>query len=282
MEMPDAVDFDPETGLVPAVVQADDDGRVLMLAYMNREALERTLERGRVTFWSRSREELWEKGETSGNWLEALEVRADCDGDALLVRARPHGPACHTGEASCFDAGPSRDVPPGPGGPGGGEASGAPAPSADAPATSEPAGPDAGSPASPVGEDGAAGADLSDAARSPAPVLASVLEELVEVVARRDRERPEGSHTASLLEGGTPRAARKVGEEALEAVLAAVDEPGRLARESADLLYHLVVLWRAVGLPADAVGRELAERRSPAEGPTAGAGDEPPRGGSEG
>lgn len=266
MEMPDAVDFDPETGLVPAVVQADDDGRVLMLAYMNRKALERTLERGRVTFWSRSREELWEKGETSGNWLEALEVRADCDGDALLVRARPHGPACHTGEASCFDAGPSRDVPPGAGGPGSDEASGL----------------RAGSPAAaPVGGDGAAGADLSDAARSPAPVLASVLEELVEVVARRDRERPEGSHTASLLEAGTPRAARKVGEEALEAVLAAVDEPERLAQESADLLYHLVVLWREVGLPADAVGRELADRRSPAEGPTAGAGDESPRGGGE-
>lgn len=257
MDLVDAIDFDTDTGLVPAVVQSEDDGRVLMLAYMDRRALRRTLERGRVTFWSRSREELWEKGETSGNWLEAVEVRADCDRDALLVRARPHGPACHTGERSCFDAGPSRDVPRDAAGPAdepreasptGGRAD------ADAPTSARPGG-------TPRRDGRGAGPDLSDAARSPAPVLASVLEELVEVVARRDRERPEGSHTASLLDAGTSPAARKVGEEALEVALAAVDEPGRLAQESADLLYHLVVLWRAAGLPADAVGRELADRR---------------------
>ena len=107
------------------------------------------------------------------------------------------------------------------------------------------------------------GPDLSDAGPSPAPVLASVLEELVRVVADRDRERPGGSYTASLLEGGPSRAARKVGEEAVETVLSAVDEPERLADESADLLYHLVVLWRAAGLPPDAVGRKLSERRGP-------------------
>lgn len=248
MELVEDVDFDADTGLVPAVVQSDDDGRVLMLAYMDRRALERTLQRGRVTFWSRSRRELWEKGATSGNWLEALEVRTDCDGDALLVRARAHGPACHTGERSCFDAGAS--------------------------STASDRGDDGTDPAAPETTTGSR-PDLSEAGRSPAPVLASVLEELVGVVARRDRERPDGSHTASLLEAGPEGAGRKVGEEAVETVLAAVDGPARLAEESADLLYHLVVLWRAAGLRPDAVGRELAERRSGPAGddPTAGVGD---------
>lgn len=251
----DAVRFDPETGLVPAVVQSSEDGRVLMLAYMNAEALRRTLEEGRVTFWSRSRGELWRKGDTSGHWLEAREVRLDCDGDALLVRARPHGPTCHTGEPSCFDAGPREEV--------------------DARA-------DPGDP--PVGSDrsGAGDADAGDeppgprrAHPSPAPVLASVLEELVRVVAERDRDRPEGSYTTRLLEEGPSVAARKVGEEALEVALAAVDEPERLAEESADLLYHLVTLWRAVGLPPDAVGGELSRRRGPRPSPPGDAEEDP-------
>lgn len=241
MSLVEQVRFDPDTGLVPAVVQSSADDRVLMLAYMNAEALRRTLEGGRVTFWSRSREELWRKGDTSGHWLELRGVRVDCDGDALLVRARPHGPACHTGEESCFDAGPRR---PGPGTSGG--SGGAAAGAGDR-----------------QGEDppGGGAADLERAARSPAPVLASVLEELVRVVAERDRDRPEDSHTTRVLEGGTRLAARKVGEEALEVALSAVDDPERLAEESADLLYHLVVLWRAAGLPADAVGEELSRRR---------------------
>lgn len=244
MSLVEQVRFDPDTGLVPAVVQSTGDGRVLMLAYMNAEALRRTLEEGRVTFWSRSRGELWRKGDTSGHWLELREVQVDCDGDALLVRAHPHGPTCHTGEASCFDAGPrigARDARTGTDA--GDRASGGGRKPADA-GTREQA---------PAGTD--------RAAPSPAPVLASVLEELVRVVAQRDRDRPEGSYTARLLEGGAGRAARKVGEEALEVALAAVDEPGRLAEESADLLYHLAVLWRAAGLPADAVGEELSRRR---------------------
>lgn len=265
MELVDAVDFDNDSGLVPAIVQSADDGRVLMLAYMDRRALERTLERGRVTFWSRSREELWEKGATSGNWLEAVEVRTDCDGDTLLVHARPRGPACHTGERSCFDAGASSRVRGREGDARG--ATGGRAAADDAGETTTGAGPDLSG----------ADPDLSGAGPSPAPVLASVLEELVEVVARRDRDRPEGSHTAALLADGTaaaPRAARKVGEEAVETVLAAVDGPARLAEESADLLYHLVVLWRAAGLPPDAVGRELAGRRSERDGdPGSGTGE---------
>ena len=96
-----AVAFDAR-GLVPAIVQSVEDGAVRMLGYMNREALARTLRTGQVWFWSRSRRDLWRKGETSGNWLEVVEVLADCDGDAILVRARPHGPTCHTGADSCF------------------------------------------------------------------------------------------------------------------------------------------------------------------------------------
>ncbi|MDR2894646.1 MAG: bifunctional phosphoribosyl-AMP cyclohydrolase/phosphoribosyl-ATP diphosphatase HisIE [Alistipes sp.] len=89
-------------GLVPAIVQDNDTLQVLMLGYMNRPAYERTLETGRVTFWSRTRQTLWTKGETSGNFLEVVSISVDCDSDTLLVRARPHGPTCHTGAYSCF------------------------------------------------------------------------------------------------------------------------------------------------------------------------------------
>lgn len=99
---PDDIDWGKGDGLVPAVVQDADDGRVLMLGYMNREALATTCERGRVTFFSRSRQALWQKGETSGNVLHFVDVNADCDGDTLLVRARPAGPVCHLGTPTCF------------------------------------------------------------------------------------------------------------------------------------------------------------------------------------
>lgn len=98
---PDDVRFD-DRGLVPAVVQDARDGTVLMVGYLNAEALARTLATGDVWFWSRSRAVLWHKGETSGNYLRLVELRIDCDGDALLVRAAPAGPTCHTGERSCF------------------------------------------------------------------------------------------------------------------------------------------------------------------------------------
>ncbi|MHB1605477.1 MAG: bifunctional phosphoribosyl-AMP cyclohydrolase/phosphoribosyl-ATP diphosphatase HisIE [Leptospirales bacterium] len=104
-------------GLIPAVVQNWHSGRVLMLGYMNQESLDKTRMTGRVTFFSRSRNRIWEKGETSGNYLEVVEIREDCDLDALLVLARPAGPTCHTGAVSCFDPSPDsgvrpRDLPP--------------------------------------------------------------------------------------------------------------------------------------------------------------------------
>lgn len=214
-----------DTGLLPAVVQDVRTGRVRMLAYMNREALDRTRETGRVTFWSRSRQELWEKGESSGNRLEARSLELDCDGDALLVRAVPHGPTCHTGRESCFDTRVLWE--------------------ADAGAASAGAG--SGGPREGTGAD-------RDA-------LGAILAELGGVVADRDRERPEGSHTARLLEEGPEAAGRKVAEEGLEVALAAAADPGRADEESADLLYHLLVLWRSLGLDADEVAGVLGRRR---------------------
>jgi phosphoribosyl-ATP pyrophosphohydrolase/phosphoribosyl-AMP cyclohydrolase len=173
-----------EGGLLPAIVQDAGDARVLMLGWMSRQALRGTLDSGRVTFHSRSRGRLWTKGETSGHWLALVSVEADCDGDALLVRARPQGPTCHLGRASCF-----------------------------------------------AGAQGGALAGL-DA-----------------LVARRERERPEGSYTARLFAQGTTRIAQKVGEEGVEVALAgAAGSDGELLEEAADLAYHLLVLLRARGL----------------------------------
>lgn len=98
----DDIDFNKDDGLVPAIIQDADDHRVLMLGYMNRESLEATLEKERVTFYSRSKERLWTKGETSENYLNLVDLQKDCDGDTLLVLARPEGPVCHTGENTCF------------------------------------------------------------------------------------------------------------------------------------------------------------------------------------
>jgi phosphoribosyl-AMP cyclohydrolase / phosphoribosyl-ATP pyrophosphohydrolase len=172
-----------------AIVQDADDGRVLMLAWMDDEALRLTRETGEAWFWSRSRERLWKKGETSGNVLAIEELRDDCDGDAILLRVRPAGPACHTGSASCF-----------------------------------------------------------------APAL-------WRTVVERVRERPEGSYVASLAEAGVERAAQKLGEEAVEAAIAAVAGDGRLVSEAADVLFHLYVLLAVAGVDVADVERELETRR---------------------
>lgn len=96
------LDFDKGNGLIPAIIQDANTFQVLMLGYMNKEALQATLDKKRVTFYSRSREQLWTKGETSGNYLDLVDIQQDCDRDTLLVLARPHGPTCHTGKQSCF------------------------------------------------------------------------------------------------------------------------------------------------------------------------------------
>lgn len=174
--------------LLPAIVQDARDGRVLMLAWMDADALRLTRETGEAWFWSRSRERLWKKGETSGNTLAVVELRDDCDGDALLVRVVPHGPTCHTGSTSCF-----------------------------------------------------------------AP-------ELWRTVVERVRDRPEDSYVASVAEAGIAHAAQKLGEEAVEAAIAAVADDGRLVPEAADVLFHLYVLLAVAGVDVSEVEAELERR----------------------
>lgn len=206
---PEDVRFD-KRGLVPAVVQDARTREVLTLAYMNEESLRRTLQEGETWFWSRSRSELWHKGATSGNTQRVVEVRLDCDADALVVLVEPRGPACHTGAVSCFQR----------------EAVGA----------------------SQV-EKGADG-------------IGAVLEELYRVIAARRREMPEGSYTTYLFEKGLNKILKKVGEEAAETIIAAKDEDlSALTAETADLVYHLLVLMVERGLTLEALGGELARRR---------------------
>lgn len=197
----EALAWDKQGGLLPAIVQDADSGRVLMLGYMNREAMRRTLETQQVTFFSRSRQRLWTKGESSGHMLELVVIEADCDGDTLLVQARPRGPTCHLGRESCF---------------------------AEAPGVAQGVG---------------------------------FLAQLDALVARRERERPSGSYSTSLFEAGVRRIAQKVGEEGVETALAAVGESDeKLLDESADLIFHLLVLLRARGLDLAGVAARLASR----------------------
>jgi phosphoribosyl-ATP pyrophosphohydrolase/phosphoribosyl-AMP cyclohydrolase len=201
-------------GLVPAIVQDATDGRVLMLAFMDEESLNATVETGDVHFHSRSRRKLWKKGETSGNVLRLVSIAEDCDRDALLVTVNPTGPTCHRGTRSCFDA------------------------------------------------------DDAPAERSTQGF--AWLESLWSTIAERAATRPAGSYTAELLEGGVDRAGRKVTEEATEVLMAAKDDaaastPARrsaLAAESADLLYHLLVLLAQRDVAPSDVITELRRRHA--------------------
>ncbi|MDD0929500.1 bifunctional phosphoribosyl-AMP cyclohydrolase/phosphoribosyl-ATP diphosphatase HisIE [Xylella fastidiosa] len=187
--LPD-LDWAKGDGLLPVIVQDADTLRVLMLGYMNSHALEVTQRSRLVTFYSRSKQRLWTKGERSGHVLHLVAIDADCDADTLLVQARPRGPTCHLGRTSCFPAAPGQ-----------------------------------------------------------------FLGALDALVVERERERPQDSYTTALFEQGVRRIAQKVGEEGVETALAGVVQADdALLDESADLLYHLIVLLRARGLSlADAV-----------------------------
>jgi phosphoribosyl-AMP cyclohydrolase / phosphoribosyl-ATP pyrophosphohydrolase len=207
----DTLNFGKSGGLLPAVVQHAGNDAVLMVGYMNREALVATLTRRRAVFFSRTRGRLWEKGETSGHSLDLVDIRADCDRDALLVRTWPRGPVCHSGDSSCFGDGAE------------------------------------------IGSD---------------PV--TFLDTLESVIDDRIATRPEGSYTAKLLAAGRSRIAQKVGEEGLEVALAAVrDSDTDVIHESADLLYHLLVLLRARGLKLERVLEELESRHARTAEPSA-------------
>jgi len=182
----DALAWEKQGGLLPAVVQDAGTLRVLMLGYMDPAALRTTIDSGHVTFFSRTRNKQWTKGETSGHFLDVVGIDVDCDSDTLLVTARPHGPTCHLGRESCFPE---------------------------------------------------------------APAASSFVGELDALIANRERERPAGSYTTKLFDGGIRRIAQKVGEEGVETALAAVAQSDEeLLGEAGDLLYHLLVLLRARGL----------------------------------
>jgi phosphoribosyl-AMP cyclohydrolase / phosphoribosyl-ATP pyrophosphohydrolase len=192
----ESLDWAKGEGLLPVIVQDVGSLRVLMLGYMNAEALAATQTSGFVTFYSRSKQRLWKKGESSGHVLQLVSIQADCDNDTLLVLAQPQGPTCHLQRDSCF---------------------------ADAPA--------------------------------------SFIADLDALVAQRERERPAGSYTTKLFDEGIRRIAQKVGEEGVETALAAVvQDDAALLGESADLVFHLLVLLRARGLSLQDVSSVLQQR----------------------
>jgi phosphoribosyl-ATP pyrophosphohydrolase/phosphoribosyl-AMP cyclohydrolase len=225
----DALDFAKLDGLVPVVAQDAGSGAVLMVAFADREALERSLDSGRMHYWSRSRGELWRKGDTSGHVQHVVSLHADCDADTVLAIVRQEGAACHTGEATCFGEGAEAGVPSGPAG----------------------AAPRAG------GDPRAGASPASDTAT---PDAASVLHRLDAVLAARAAERPEGSYTTRLL-GDENLRLKKLGEECAELVTAlAKDEADRIPEEAADLVYHVLVAARAAGVGLDAIAAVLEER----------------------
>lgn len=197
------IDFDKMGGLVPAIIQDAKTKNVLMLGYMNQEAYDKTLELGKVTFYSRTKKRLWTKGEESGNFLNVVSIKNDCDDDTLLIRVNPVGPVCHKGTDTCW--GEKNDM---------------------------------------------------------NPLL--FLTELQDFIETRHKEMPEGSYTTSLFKDGLNRMAQKVGEEALEAVIEAVNgTDDRLIYEGSDMIYHLIVLLTAKGLRIEDMARELMERHNP-------------------
>jgi phosphoribosyl-ATP pyrophosphohydrolase/phosphoribosyl-AMP cyclohydrolase len=202
----DEIKFNSD-GLVPVITQAATTGEVLMLAFANREALERSSLSGRAHYWSRSRQTLWMKGETSGNTQAIREIRVDCDGDTVLYRVDQSGPACHTGAEDCFYR-------------------------------------------------------VLDGDRLvETPGTAHILARVDEVIAARIREPRPGSYTNYLFDAGLDKILKKVGEETTEVVIAAKNESEEeLRSEVADLLFHLLVLLRARGLPDQAIWSELEAR----------------------
>ncbi len=186
-------------GLIPAIVQDERTLQVLMLGYMDKDAYEKSLEEGRVTFFSRTKQRLWTKGETSGNFLDLVSVAKDCDADTLLLRVVPHGPTCHCGTPTCF------------------------------------------------------GAEQEE--------TEGFIRLLQSVIQNRHKEMPEGSYTSYLFNKGVNKIAQKVGEEAVETVIEAVDgNHERLLYEASDLVYHLLVLLEATGHSISDLEKELAKR----------------------
>ncbi|RNA67512.1 bifunctional phosphoribosyl-AMP cyclohydrolase/phosphoribosyl-ATP diphosphatase HisIE [Alteribacter keqinensis] len=199
-----------DKGLIPAVVQDASTKEVLTVAYMNEESLQKSVETRETWFYSRSRQELWHKGATSGNTQTIEEIRFDCDQDALVVLVTPRGPACHTGAVSCFSD-------------------------------------------TLVSSEGGSAEGKRD--------RFAILEELEKTIASREEERPEGSYTTYLFDEGVDKILKKVGEEASEVIIASKNRsPEELTWETADLLYHLMVLLEEQKLPLDLILERLEDR----------------------
>lgn len=193
------LDFEKTGGLIPAIIQDNETNKVLMLGYMNQQALDKTHETGKVTFFSRTKQRLWTKGEESGNFLNVISIKDDCDHDTLLIKVKPVGPVCHTGADTCFEEKNKEDI--------------------------------------------------------------LFLKHLQQFIEKRHQEMPEGSYTTSLFQSGINRMAQKVGEEAIETVIEACNgTDDRLIYESADMLYHLIVLLTSKGLSIEDLARELKKR----------------------
>ena len=201
---PDELTYD-EHGLIPAVVQEAETGEVLMVAWMDRDAVARTLATGLTHFWSRSRQASWRKGETSGHSQHVRGVYADCDADTLLVQVHQDGVACHTGNRTCFFTG----------------------------------------------------------LQGPGPA-ANMLDRIEQIVAARKTAAPAGSYVSGLLAKGEPAVCRKIGEEAVEVITAALGGEGdrRVVEEVADLWFHTLVLLGARSIPLGDVLEELARRHA--------------------
>lgn len=201
---PEALDWSKVGGLIPAIIQDARSGDVLMLGYMNREALEATLKDGLVTFFSRTKQRLWQKGETSGNHLRVVRIRPDCDRDTLLIEAVPAGPVCHLGTETCFGG------------------------------------------------------------RGKSPAWLALLEATIK---QRAEDKSPQSYTWQMLAGGPAATARKLGEEAIEVVLAtATESPERVAEEAADLIYHLLLALKSRDVGLDQVIAVLQTRAGSEDG----------------
>ncbi|EJS96407.1 bifunctional phosphoribosyl-AMP cyclohydrolase/phosphoribosyl-ATP diphosphatase HisIE [Pectobacterium wasabiae] len=199
-EQRNQLDWEKTDGMLPVVVQHAISGEVLMLGYMNQEALQATEASGKVTFFSRTKQRLWTKGESSGHFLNVISITPDCDNDTLLILVKPIGPTCHLGTSSCF---------------------------------------------------------------SPAASDWTFLYQLEQLLAERKHADPDSSYTARLYASGTKRIAQKVGEEGLEAALAAtVHDREELTNEAADLMYHLLVLLQDQDLDLATIINRLKERHN--------------------
>ena len=219
----DELKFD-SNGLIPAVLVDDATGKVLMVAWMNEESLKATIERKLACFWSRSRQELWVKGETSGNYQHVVSITADCDADTLLVRVNPDGPACHLGTESCFEQ-----------------------PLFIAEAKTPAGGPE-------IASEAAGAEELASTSEWS-------LEGLMELLKGRRENPKEGSYTNYLFDKGIDKILKKVGEESTEVIIAAhANDRAETIYEISDLVYHVLVLMVEQGIEIDDIRAELASR----------------------